>query len=73
MKYQHSIEFEPPESIDALIEYLRYAQVLSVNPDTNTIRVYCPAGIGSPENWVNSNIERLASFRVNAAGRRRKT
>ena len=66
MKYRYSVQFERPANVDTLIEFLRYAQILSINDD-ESITIHCPAGIGRPENWARSNVERIRSFSFTAA------
>lgn len=69
MKYHYSVQFSRPNSVEMLLEQLRYAQVLSYDEDTVT--VHCPAGIGRPTEWCDSNIRRMATFGLKAISHRK--
>lgn len=56
-------------SVESLIEYLRYAGIITVHRDNSTgicFDLHTPKGMDN-ETWVNQNVERIKSFGVNAA------
>lgn len=63
MKPRYSVEFECPNSLELLLELLRYAQVLDISDD-GRLTMHCPTGIGRPGNWAASNAERIQSFNL---------
>lgn len=74
MRYRYYIDILIPEEkrtseVMLLLELLRYAQVVSVEPEY--IRISCPHGIGRPTIWQEQNIANMASFGVKAEARRR--
>lgn len=59
----NAVQFTPPDNVETLIEFLRYAQIISITDDEDIV-IHCPRGIGRPDNWAHANAERIASFNI---------